>query len=170
MRVLFVDDEPNVLDSIRRQLRKSCEILTATSGAEALALLKDTGPVALVISDMRMPGMSGAELLASKKNLPSFKGLSKFPEVRRDIAIVLDEDVSGARVLETARQAAGELLVNLKLFDVYRGQGIDTAKKSMALGVVLQHRERTLTDEEVNATMDRMVAALADQCGAALRY
>ena len=108
--------------------------------------------------------------LASKKNLPSFKGLSKFPEVRRDIAIVLDEDVSGARVLETARQAAGELLVNLKLFDVYRGQGIDTAKKSMALGVVLQHRERTLTDEEVNATMDRMVAALADQCGAALRY
>jgi phenylalanyl-tRNA synthetase beta chain len=108
--------------------------------------------------------------LASKKNLPSFKGLSKFPEVRRDIAIVLEEDVSGARVLETARQAAGELLVNLKLFDVYRGQGIDTAKKSMALGVVLQHRERTLTDEEVNATMDRMVAALADQCGAALRY
>jgi phenylalanyl-tRNA synthetase beta chain len=102
--------------------------------------------------------------------LPSFKGLSKFPEVRRDIAIVLDEEVSGARVLETARQAAGELLVNLKLFDVYRGQGIDTAKKSMALGVVLQHRERTLTDEEVNATMDRMVAALASQCGAALRY
>ena len=60
--------------------------------------------------------------------------------------------------------------MNLKLFDVYRGQGIDTAKKSMALGVVLQHRERTLTDEEVNATMDRMVAALASQCGAALRY
>ncbi|MBL8199223.1 MAG: response regulator [Chromatiales bacterium] len=69
MRVLFVDDEPNVLDSIRRQLRKSCEILTATSGAEALALLKDTGPVALVISDMRMPGMSGAELLAKIRDL-----------------------------------------------------------------------------------------------------
>jgi phenylalanyl-tRNA synthetase beta chain len=108
--------------------------------------------------------------LASKKNLPSFKGLSKFPEVRRDIAIVLDEEVSGARVLEAARQAAGELLVNLKLFDVYRGQGIDKTKKSIALGVVLQHRERTLTDEEVNATMDRMVAALAEHCGAALRY
>ena len=69
MRVLFVDDEPNVLDSIRRQLRKSCEILTATSGVEALALLKDTGPVALVISDMRMPGMSGAELLAKIRDL-----------------------------------------------------------------------------------------------------
>ncbi|MCL4779551.1 MAG: response regulator [Gammaproteobacteria bacterium] len=63
MRVLFVDDEPNILDSIRRQLRKSFDIVTATSGAEALALLKDTGPVALVVSDMRMPGMNGAELL-----------------------------------------------------------------------------------------------------------
>lgn len=63
MRVLFVDDEPNILDSIRRQLRKSHDILTATSGVEALALLKDTGPVALVVSDMRMPGMNGTELL-----------------------------------------------------------------------------------------------------------
>ena len=78
--------------------------------------------------------------------------------------------MSGARVLEAARQAAGELLANLKLFDVYRGQSIDKTKKSIALGVVLQHRERTLTDEEVNATMDRMVAALAEHCGAALRY
>lgn len=63
MRVLFVDDEPNILDSIRRQLRKSFDVLTANSGIEALALLRDTGPVAVVISDMRMPGMSGAELL-----------------------------------------------------------------------------------------------------------
>ena len=65
MRVLFVDDEPNILDSIRRQLRKSYDIVTATSGIEALALLKATGPVALVISDMRMPGMNGAELLTT---------------------------------------------------------------------------------------------------------
>lgn len=64
MRVLFVDDEPNILDSIRRQLRKSFDVVTANSGIEALALLKDTGPVAVVVSDMRMPGMNGAELLA----------------------------------------------------------------------------------------------------------
>ncbi len=63
MRVLFVDDEPNILDSIRRQLRKSFDVVTANSGIEALALLKDTGPVAVVVSDMRMPGMNGAELL-----------------------------------------------------------------------------------------------------------
>ncbi|MCG3170412.1 MAG: Phenylalanine--tRNA ligase beta subunit [Pseudomonadales bacterium] len=106
---------------------------------------------------------------ACKKNLPSFKGLSKFPEVRRDLAVVLDDAVPAAQVLETAREVAGELLVNLRLFDVYRGQHIESGKKSMALGVVLQHRDRTLTDEEVNATMDRMLAALAARCGAVLR-
>ena len=64
MRVLFVDDEPNVLDSIRRQLRKSVDIHTAASGDEALRLLQELGPVALVVSDMRMPMMDGAALLA----------------------------------------------------------------------------------------------------------
>lgn len=104
-----------------------------------------------------------------KKNLPNFKALSKFPEVRRDMALVLDDEVTAARILETVREVAGELLVNLRLFDVYRGQHIENGKKSMAVGVVLQHRERTLTDEEVNATMDRMLTALAARCGAVLR-
>jgi len=69
MRVLFVDDEPNVLESIRRQLRKTVEVHTAPGGPEALDLLEELGPVALVISDMRMPGMSGAELLTRVRDL-----------------------------------------------------------------------------------------------------
>ena len=85
------------------------------------------------------------------------------------MALVLDDEVTAARILETVREVAGELLVNLRLFDVYRGQHIENGKKSMAVGVVLQHRERTLTDEEVNATMDRMLTALAARCGAILR-
>jgi CheY-like chemotaxis protein len=63
MRVLFVDDEPNVLASIRRQMRKRYEVHTAGSGAEALVQMRQLNPVALVISDMRMPGMNGAELM-----------------------------------------------------------------------------------------------------------
>jgi len=69
MRVLFVDDEPNVLASIRRQLRKTIEVHTAESGDEALRLLRELGPVPLVVSDMRMPGMSGAELLTRVREL-----------------------------------------------------------------------------------------------------
>ncbi len=68
-RVLFVDDEPNVLDAIQRTLRKQVELRTATSGADALRLLKEEGPFALVISDMRMPSMSGAQFLAKVREI-----------------------------------------------------------------------------------------------------
>jgi response regulator RpfG family c-di-GMP phosphodiesterase len=68
-RILFVDDEPNVLDGIRRTLRKHGELHTATSGAEALRLLSDAGPFALVVSDMRMPLMNGVQFLAKVREL-----------------------------------------------------------------------------------------------------
>src|ERR1019366_6747498 len=63
-RVLFVDDEPNVLDAIQRTLRKQVDIKTATSGADGLRQLREAGPFALVVSDMRMPTMNGAQFLA----------------------------------------------------------------------------------------------------------
>jgi len=63
-RVLFVDDEPNVLEGIQRTLRKQVELQTASSGAEALRLMREAGPFALVVSDMRMPAMNGAQFLA----------------------------------------------------------------------------------------------------------
>jgi response regulator RpfG family c-di-GMP phosphodiesterase len=68
-RVLFVDDEPNVLDAIQRTLRKQVDLRTATSGADALHLLKEEGPFALVISDMRMPSMNGAQFLAKVRDV-----------------------------------------------------------------------------------------------------
>jgi response regulator RpfG family c-di-GMP phosphodiesterase len=63
-RVLFVDDEPNVLEGIQRTLRKQVELQTASSGVEALRLIGESGPFAVVISDMRMPAMNGAQFLA----------------------------------------------------------------------------------------------------------
>lgn len=63
-RVLFVDDEPNVLEGIQRTLRKQVELQTASSGAEALRLIEESGPFAVVVSDMRMPAMNGAQFLA----------------------------------------------------------------------------------------------------------
>jgi YesN/AraC family two-component response regulator len=63
-RILFVDDEPNVLEGIRRTLRKQGEIYTAASGAEGLRVLSESAPFALVVSDMRMPIMNGAQFLA----------------------------------------------------------------------------------------------------------
>jgi response regulator RpfG family c-di-GMP phosphodiesterase len=63
-RVLFVDDEPNVLEGIQRTLRKQVELQTASSGAEALRLIGESGPFAVIVSDMRMPAMNGAQFLA----------------------------------------------------------------------------------------------------------
>ena len=68
-KILFVDDEPNVLQSMQRQLRKRFELETAESGDEALRLLKEHGPFAVIVSDMRMPQMNGVELLARVKDL-----------------------------------------------------------------------------------------------------
>src|ERR1700692_4519473 len=66
-RVLFVDDEPNVLDALQRTLRKQVDFHTATSGAEGLVKLRESGPYALVVSDMRMPVMNGAQFLAKAR-------------------------------------------------------------------------------------------------------
>jgi CheY-like chemotaxis protein len=68
-RVLFVDDDQNVLDAIQRTLRKQLEVRTATGGIEGLRLLSESGPFALVISDMRMPTMNGAQFLAKVREL-----------------------------------------------------------------------------------------------------
>ena len=68
-KILFVDDEPNVLQSIQRQLRKRFDMVTAEGGEEALRILKEQGPFAVIVSDMRMPGMNGVELLAQAKDL-----------------------------------------------------------------------------------------------------
>jgi response regulator RpfG family c-di-GMP phosphodiesterase len=68
-KILFVDDEPNVLQSIQRQLHKRFELATVGGGEEALRILKEQGPFAVIVSDMRMPGMSGVELLAKAKDL-----------------------------------------------------------------------------------------------------
>ena len=73
-QVLFVDDEPNVLDGIQRSLRNKVAIQTAVGGAEGLRLLQDAGPFAVVVSDMRMPGMDGAQFLAKVRQHSSRYG------------------------------------------------------------------------------------------------
>lgn len=101
--------------------------------------------------------------------LPAFAELSRFPEVRRDIALVADKSVLAADLLADIRQQAGEHLKNLRLFDVYEGKGIDPHSKSLAIGLTLQHSSRTLTDEEVNAVMDKVLTSLEQGFNATLR-
>ena len=102
-------------------------------------------------------------------NVAKFSEISKFPAIRRDIAVELDRDVPAAKLFETVKSAAPDNLQNLKLFDVYQGEHIDSGRKSLALGLTLQAQSRTLTDEEVDSAIDRIVTTLADELGAKLR-
>jgi len=101
--------------------------------------------------------------------IPEFRQISRFPVIRRDLAIVVDIPVPAAKIEQTARDAAGELLVKLELFDDYRGEGIDSGRKSLALGLTLQDSSRTLKEVEVEKIMGHVMAALNKKLGAELR-
>lgn len=101
--------------------------------------------------------------------VPSFKPLSKFPEVSRDLALVLDSNVPAHSVRQSLQELAGEFLTSLRIFDVYQGDAIGAGKKSMALGLTWQHPSRTLGDDDVNAIIERCVKGLEVKFNAKLR-
>ncbi|MFN3581563.1 MAG: phenylalanine--tRNA ligase subunit beta [Pseudomonas sp.] len=101
--------------------------------------------------------------------LPKFAELSRFPEVRRDVALLVDKTVMADDLLADIRANAGDDLKHLRLFDVYEGKGIDPHRKSLAIGLTLQHSSRTLTDDEVNAVMDKVLVSLEQRFNATLR-
>ncbi len=101
--------------------------------------------------------------------LPTFHELSRFPEVRRDLALLADRDVAATAVLDVIRENAGQWLTDLRLFDVYQGKGIDPHRKSLAVGLTWQHPSRTLTDDEVNASTQQILTSLEERLNATLR-
>ena len=107
--------------------------------------------------------------LLVKRDKVAFKELPKFPEVRRDLALLLDEDVKYSDLYKSSFKAARKLLKQVTLFDVYRGDKIPAGKKQYALGFVLQDLEKTLTDADVEKIMDRLLSTFVNEFGAALR-
>ncbi len=101
--------------------------------------------------------------------LPVAQPVSRFPAIRRDLAVVVEEAVPAGQVLELVARTAGNALVKLELFDLYRGEGIDSRRKSLAFGLTLQDSSRTLRDEEVEGILGKVVLALQTQLGAQLR-
>lgn len=101
--------------------------------------------------------------------VPAFTPLSKFPVVRRDLALLVDRDLPVQSLLSGAKDHAGEYLQDLKVFDLYVGKGIDPHRKSIALGLTFQHPSRTLKDDETNIAIDSVVKYLKDEYGATLR-
>jgi len=105
----------------------------------------------------------------AKNSIPAFAALSRFPEVRRDLAILVDEKIPVANILSVINETSSNLLKETQLFDIYQGKGVDEGTKSVAFGLILQEFSRTLTDTEVDTEIDKIVSTLNQQFAATLR-
>jgi phenylalanyl-tRNA synthetase beta chain len=101
--------------------------------------------------------------------MPAYDDISKYPETRRDLALVADKGIASAQVLSTIRIAAGTLLTKLDLFDVYEGTGLAEGKKSLAIGLTFQDQSRTLNESEVSSAIDQVLDSLREKLGIELR-
>ncbi|WP_250465022.1 phenylalanine--tRNA ligase subunit beta [Microbulbifer litoralis] len=144
-RILRGDTEVGVLGALHPQLQKKLDL-----------------PKTAFVFELSLEALG-------ETRVPALQPLSRFPEVRRDLALLIDADVPAASLVETAVETAGETLTDLKIFDVYQGKGIDFNRKSVALGLTFQHPSRTLNDEEINAAVDAVVGTLEQKYNASLR-
>jgi phenylalanyl-tRNA synthetase beta chain len=109
------------------------------------------------------------EEISFAAELPVFREISRFPAIRRDLAVVVDADVAVDSLLETVRAAAGANLTESKVFDVYSGERIDSGLKSVALGLILQDSSRTLTDVEADRVVAEVMTRLESEFRARMR-
>lgn len=103
------------------------------------------------------------------KSLPAAKEISKFPPARRDIAIIVDNDVSVHSLLVCMNAEKSAIISDISLFDIYRGKGMESSEKSLAFRVLLQDTEKTLTDEEADFAVTSLIEILKNKFGATLR-
>lgn len=103
------------------------------------------------------------------KAVPRADELSRYPSVRRDLAFVVSDHISWQALRETVEQTAGPLLREVQLFDRYVGAGVESGQKSLAMGLILQDKSRTLNDSDVDSVVEGVVSALAQAHGARIR-
>jgi len=132
-----------------------------------LAVLGTVNPALAKSFGIKQPVFALFELV--RRDKVAFKELPKFPEVRRDLALLLDESVKYADLRAAAFKQAKKLLKQVRLFDVYRGDKIPEGKKQYALSFVIQDTERTLTDQDTERVMDRLLTTFQNEFGAQLR-
>jgi len=104
-----------------------------------------------------------------QSEIPAFEPLSKFPAIRRDLALLVDESIKAGQIEHCLSKVDSDILKSFQLFDVYSGDGVELGKKSLAVAFQLQHGERTLTDDEVDALIKTVTETLQQSVGATIR-
>jgi len=108
-------------------------------------------------------------LEAAKNNTIKFKDIPKYPAVKRDFALLIDNAVNFSEIQTIARQTEKQLLKDINLFDVYQGKNLPKGKKSYAVSFTLQDERKTLTDKQIDKIMNKLQANFEEQLGAELR-
>ena len=116
----------------------------------------------LYVFEMETAGLEAA-------NLPNFEEISKYPSIRRDLALIVDREVTAGSLIETVKSLKKEIIRDVFVFDVYTGKEVINNRKSVALGLILQDFSRTLTDQDVEKTVTEVLQILEKQQNAVLR-
>lgn len=101
--------------------------------------------------------------------VPEFSGVSRYPAIRRDLALVVEQSITAGQIQHCLKSIDSDILKAFQLFDVYTGDGVEHGKKSLAIAFRIQHGERTLTDDEVDALMTQVRDSLQSSLGAVIR-
>ena len=107
--------------------------------------------------------------LVLNKQIPVFKALSKYPSVRRDLALIVKEDITASEIINCIKSSAETVLQEVIIFDIYRGKGVEEGSKSIALSLIMQDDTQTLTDSEIDVIVGRLLALLNNEKNAKLR-
>ncbi len=146
---------------------------TVQIGKQSAGEIGQLSPVVARKYDLRDPVLLAEVnldfLLSRRAAAKSFKGLAAFPAVRRDVAMLLSEEVPHERVLAVVKQAKAPNLESVELFDIFRGTNVPGGQKSAAYAFTYRNTERTLTETEVNGAHERLVEQLKAELGAIVR-
>jgi len=107
--------------------------------------------------------------LVTEVAMPVYQDISKYPETRRDLALVANKGIASGEVMSLVRDSAGSLMTKLDLFDVYEGTGLPEGKKSLAIGLTFQDQSRTLDESEVAGAIDQVLETLKSKLDIELR-
>ena len=109
------------------------------------------------------------ELLQKKVGKMKYKEISKFPNVKKDVAFVVDKKLTSKEIEKVIKSAGGSLLTDIEVFDVYTGSNLPQNKKSIAYALTFEDTKKTLTDEEINALLEKIIDTVCKKCNAEIR-
>jgi phenylalanyl-tRNA synthetase beta chain len=163
-------DTPTVEMAEEGDFEYGLKLLMGKEPVVRIGLLSDAVTrMAEIKQDVFYAELDWTALLEATEGVRKFAEISKFPEVRRDLSLVIDKSVSFSTLKALAEKAGGPLLRRVGVFDVYTGDKIDASKKAYALSFFLQDFEKTLTDKVIDKTMTRLMQAFEKEVGAYIR-